>query len=637
MRVHRWLAPILGVLLILSSGRDTNAQYPPEQGRADYQSWSANGSWVPAPVYDHASYVVPTGSAAYVSAPAGAGIVEPGYSTLSNAPYGQAAFVPGMTAWPGISGFDHNYSRHYQDNGLWLHDFNSRGRQYFSRFEYIKFRSRNPKGLIGQRGAQSYAFVVANSSGDTLDIDDLLDQFVGDVDRRDLPAGVFPADGSRGFNYYDGQNANVIRDPRSNGIRLKWGFTEPDDSGLIIDGWWSGYKSAVFDAEKGLSTRRLEDISLVRKIIDDPNGFLFMPLPFESFSILEQNLLNLGGLPIDDGTFQVLADGTNLGGTTIPYDLEFKFRYMTESAGTSLSWLLSPLVKTSNFKLNAMVGARYMYLNETFRFDGEDSGLSYDTQDDDGTVFPRVKVHSLPNGFDDDGDGTIDNAGLIEDQIAQTGMGMGRFVRNDLVADIIGVEHPGRYSAFIENGLTSHLAGPELGLQFDVGGDKFRITGHSKFALLINNERLKLRGDNIGEGNNIGNNIDPDNAPDFMGDDDGSFFIQDSPLITPTLANPNPNAFADRTKHTHVSPAFEQSITAHVPIVEYIPFLNRIHVLEDATVVFGYTYMFVSEVTRPTQSIRFQGNPRAGLFPSLNLTRGTWHSSMINVGLDIPY
>ena len=96
--------------------------------------------------------------------------------------------------------------------------------------------------------------------------------------------------------------------------------------------------------------------------------------------------------------------------------------------------------------------------------------------------------------------------------------GTGRVVRLDLLAAAVGKEHPGNYTAFLEHKLTSHLTGPEVGLNYSLGSKSFRLTGHTKFALMANFERLSLKGNNIGDANNIGDDINigtPD--PDEIG------------------------------------------------------------------------------------------------------------------------
>jgi hypothetical protein len=287
------------------------------------------------------------------------------------------------------------------------------------------------------------------------------------------------------------------------------------------------------------------------------------------------------------------------------------------------------------------MGGRYVYINESFRFDGEDSGLAYDTEDADELVFSRAKVHSLPNFADDDANFIVDDAINIE-PVDTTGTGgggggatQGRALRLDLIAAMAGRDHPGRYTAFLEHKLTTNLVGPEVGMNYTLGGDNFRINGMTKFGLMANFEKLKLRGNNIGDANNIGDEIDLD----LLADPDTADMagVLDSPLITPTPDNLHPNAFSQTVKTTHVSPLLEQKIQAEFPIFRYIPILRRRDRLQDAALTAGWSVIWVGEVARPTQSILWRANPREGLFPSIKIDRADWWTMNWSCGITIPF
>ncbi|MCH7990151.1 MAG: hypothetical protein IID46_13510 [Planctomycetes bacterium] len=554
-----------------------------------------------------------------------------------------------MQPWPTISPYQGPaYSQLHNNNGLWEYNFNSNGRRYTGSVEYLRSRTRKPNGIVGHPGAQRYKDFALPLLSTTFGETTVADRFQGDAPSPLFLGGVgfFPAIGQSGFNYYDRVDAGrSLGYPKSNGLRIRWGFMESDDTGFVIDGWWTGEGVSEFDAQNQAPRRSLSQPDALFQLIDSFTAVTILGAidpsvisPQSGDQVLLSNLLNLRGLPVNDGTLRQLSDGSYVGGTTIPYDLEFKLKYKTESAGTSVNMLMVPIVKKRHIKVRPLLGVRYIYLKEQFGFRGTDSGLAYDNSNNSAGIFPQIKLHSVPNGIDENLDGVIDNAIDPEDQVVGGGgqqagtPSVGRVIRLDLLAQILGVEHPGRYSAFIDNAAVSHLIGPEIGLQYDIGGKRIKLRGHTKFALLANFEKMNLKGNNIGEANNIGTNINVTNPllPTFTS-------VQDSPLISPTQSNPNPNAFRDDVDQSHISPLFEQSLFLDLPVFEHIPYLKRVSALDKAKLTLGWTFTFIAEVARPSESIIYNANPRQGLFPTLDIKRGNWWTSNWSVGVEIPY
>lgn len=652
MRLRHWLTPLLSFMLTTWGSFAVYGQYP------GAESSSGSGEWM-SPAGTPA-YYQPSGGgwpASMTAAPeSGASdasdVFGPSYPAVPQDP---SFYQRGNLPWPAVSPYDYQFSQQYNNEGLWYDNFNNRGRHYFASVGYVRSKTQRPKGLVGQPGALSYKELVLPIVADDLGLDDLADEFQGDApsffgSNADGGFGFWPPQGAPGFNFYDAQKADQVLPLKADGIRGRWGFTEADDTGVVWEAWWSGRDSRDFDAEDRISTRRITEPSLLFKITDSPQGFLTPIAPFTFERILQANLLNLGGLPLDDGTLQVLPDGSTIGGTTVPYDIEFRLKYETENAGTSLAYLMSPIINRGLLKVQPLIGARYMFLREEFSFFGQDSGLAYDNQDLTDDIFPLVKLQSIPNKVDDDDprNGVIDDAGRAEPLGMQQSNDEVRFVRLDLVAQILNdldptrdIFHPGRYQAFLDNEAQTHLAGPEIGLQYSLGGDKIKLRGHTKFGLMANHEELNLRGDNIGNANDIAVDVDFDpTTPAFIdGDLDVNSVptIKPSPLLRPTPQNPHPNAFQQDDQHTHVSPLIEQSIYLDVPVLHYVPLVNRVKLFEDATLTIGYTFLFVDQVARPADSIRWQGNPRAGLFPSIKLERGRWWNSSWSFSVEVPY
>jgi hypothetical protein len=634
MGMQRWPFWILGVLVTLSSVRTSEAQIGPIMG--------------PSPIANNAS--------------------------------AEMAYQP----WPAMTPFESRFRQYYNDGGLWQQITSNRQREYFATFEYLDSKIREAKGIVGHPQGPRYKdvflpFLVnppgqmgGGGGGQNAQQSMLLaEMFIGDTNIAD-GLGVFPPRGIPGLNLFDTRNGEDTADIQAKGFRFRIGFREADDSGIEVDFWRNSPDTGLFDAAKALTFRgnqgnpssagiganRISERGLLDKFLESSLGFLTNLGETDTLMLLSRTLLNLSAIPVDDGVTRplsdgritILSDGTAFGGTAIPYDLVFKLRNTSESMGTALSFIRSPSIRKGPLKVSFLFGARYVYINEGFRFDGEDSGLAYDNLDDDDLVFSRAKLHSLPNFADDDINFIVDEAIFIEDNLQnQQGGGgggggtmMARAIRLDLVAQAAGTEHPGRYRAFLEHKMTTHLTGPEVGLDYSLGGKEFRIVGHTKVGVMANFERISLKGNNIGDANNIGNAIDLADLNDIMANPPDLptsplLRVLDSPIITPTAENPNPNAFRDGNRSAHVSPLVEQSIRVEMPIFSHVPFLKRVDWLSEASFTAGWTIIWVGEVIRPSQSILWRANPRAGLFPSIEPERSSWWTTNWSFGVNIPF
>ena len=530
-----------------------------------------------------------------------------------------------MLPHPAISPFDNRFEQTRIEDGLWTRFVSNANRKHFTSFEYLAGKTRHAKGFIGHKRANSYKDIylpiLTGEDGD--DVDLLADAFQGDADFID-GVGTFPAIGDPGFNLFNSRYADYASDVATNGFRLVTGFNDADGSGLMLDFWINLEGTSNFNAARaltargnvgnpdtaGIAGRGVSEQGFLNEFLNSADGFLVDLEQADVLQVLSRNLLNLAAIPVDDGTLRLLSDGTYLGGTAIPYDLEFRVKNRTESMGAALDFISTRSVRKKFFKANVVMGGRYVYINESFRFDGRDSGLAYDTNDDDELVFSRAKVHSLPNFADDDGNFIVDDAIFIE-PVDTTGgggggAGSGRALRLDLIAAMAGREHPGTYRAFLEHRMTTHLTGPEVGMNYSLGGKKFRINGLTKVGLMANFERLQLKGNNIGDANSIGDEIDLD----LLADPDTADMagVVDSPLITPTPDNPNPNSFSESYRTTHISPLLEQKIQAEFPVFRYIPMLRRRDRLQNATFTAGWSVIWIGR-SRPPQPEAFSGKP----------------------------
>jgi len=393
------------------------------------------------------------------SAPGAASVGQPQLPQIGSYP-------DTYNAWPNISPYDNKFSQHYNAKGLWYHDWNNKRRSYFFNADALVSKFKDPEELL-----------------------------IGDSRVAFFPQlqPFFPVDGGvfhsttvapAGIDEFAVERQSEL-DPISPGVRLNWGFFDPDDSGFELVGYW------LSDSEH-----------LFKRGLDQTDG----------------NFLNsriTAGLP--------LFDGTELG-TIVGFD---------QLLGAEMNRILTPRFRFGPFDFRPILGLRYMYIRERFTFNGRDSGLAPLQFNPDGTIDPSV----LP-----DMDSSVPP-----------------------------------FSSFLNSSVRSHLAGPQIGIRNDFGGEFIHVTSQGMFGILFNREDLELDGGGIGDGF----------SPTF--DPDKEFHQQDD--------------------HLHVSPMLEYSITAELAVFKFIPMLRRINALESARLRAGYRITGVFEVARPNDTIEFNGQP----------------------------
>ena len=606
MRSKHWYKGLYGLLILLAGSQVASAQYqygPAEMPDGTYPPPSY--SLVP-PQQMFSAQMHPTGP--YQGQMVGGGNY-PSHSDVSTAPYGAMPLQPGTQAWPGISPYDYQFSQYTNMGGLWSHDANNNGRKYFFAMDYLAAKLKGPNNaIVGHEPAQTYLQLFTDEElGEDILVDELEDF------QNFIP----------GTNFFNRVSAGEVMDyVGTSGMQIQWGFENPDESGFLLNGWWLKDNSSIYNAEDEVSGKKLSDadedlvtevlgsdvLDLISEEPDDDDEEIELVLAEDIADILERSLMNLNSLSLDDGTRN---------GSAVPYDLKFKLEYESQAAGTNATWFLTPLVNRRTFRVRPLVGARYTYIREAFRFEGADSGLFYNEfvdldgdEDDIEFLHFLLKAHPVNDGVDNNNDGIVDNAGVFDEENAGEDVTWG-FFPSDIV------------QAFLNNNSKSNLFGPEIGLQYDLGGNKFMLTGHTKFALLANFERIKMDGDNIGQ------ILDP-------------FYIRGfsttrGDLFVPTGSNPNPNAFDDAESHSHVSPLIEQSIQAEAYLLKHVPVINKLETFREAKFRAGYTYTAIWEVVDPESSIYWAGNPTAGLFPYISVDRGKWAMGAWNFGLEWNY
>jgi hypothetical protein len=60
-------------------------------------------------------------------------------------------------------------------------------------------------------------------------------------------------------------------------------------------------------------------------------------------------------------------------------------------------------------------------------------------------------------------------------------------------------------------------------------------------------------------------------------------------------------------------------------------------ILENASLQAGYTFLWIGEVADPNRSIVWQSNPRAGLFPTINVKRDNFYQNTLRIGVSSQY
>ena len=378
----------------------------------------------------------------------------------------------------------------------------------------------------------------------------------------------------------------ILGKGRSVGTRLKWGFDNGDGTGVEFRGFYSGQVDASF--ERGL---------------DEYQG-----MPINStivYSQLPQFLsIQNGSIPLDNGlpTFPEYGDALKVRGYSQKFDVFYSVSQDTELYGGGLLAFNRTLVDGTGFRVRMFWGADYFYLDEAFSFRGIDSGLSY--PDEDFTA----DGGNLPGGQGGGGGGGNDVFfpqvfGGINAVPLLTPLSPDRFFRAEL-----------------DSATQSHLAGPTVGLAYDLGrGKNFRILGETTFGLLANHQRTVLTGNNIGE-QTASKTV---YGIDFLTDPNTG------------LARPeNETAFKDSEDSTHVSPMLKQTINANINVGVIVPPLKDTDLFGDCYLNLGYGFTYLGEIQRPGDAIRWRGFPE---FSSVREDRESLFVQDLNIGLRWDY
>lgn len=557
---------------------------------------------------------------------------------MMGSPYGGApAFMAGQGGYPGASGqgvppgflphpniapFENSFEQHYNSDGLWFKRViggMSPMNDYYFNVDWTTTRTRKMRGLVGDPMAPTFVQTAANPPTPPVPSD--RDAAVTFPDVNFLP--MFPRHDSRvtgalsnsgirlsggvhnkvGWRFswnvgYDGDSSDVY-DARKNreGAQLRSiDATFLNASNGIVPG--NGSTGLQYSL-KNVTERQIVEQQILNTPIFDTTDTRDFGAFGSTFDILDRQLYPYGsiglqtGLDLNDPRVDPLTN-IEVGGVRQLFDLDFIIRHSLETYGAGFHFASSPMYESGSLQIRPLVGARFFRVYEGFHFRGADSGLAYDA--------------NQPDGIDDDGD-------FVTDNVAEDG-------QTNFVDPIIDNSDEIIIRSFVNNQVRSTMAGPEAGIEYEVARRKgVRFTGSTRVGALINTERMRLNGDNIG---------DPF-AVDLNGVTTQMF---DTSTENGQLSQ---NAFSSTMTTTHVSPLFEQQLNAEVPIFSRIPVLRDVWQLEGAKLRLGWKYTWIGEVANPTQSIVWTANPQAGLFPTLKTERESFWQNQFNVGINWEY
>ena len=476
----------------------------------------------------------------------------------------QAGYPPDANAWPNVSPYmGPAMDQTTNENGTWFNrQFTGNRKYYFSTEALIGSTQRGANALIGAPGVNQIP-VFPGTIVDPLHNQ----QFVETVAVVNQPNRTVTAVGGGGggagatgdIPIFVAQNYYAMPDPQqSAGVRATLGWFNPDQSGFQASGFWLNTGASTFFSGTGLPYNPTDAVN------------------FPTYN--QHHLRAFSGIPLQGAD----TDGDFRPGVVQPFDIFYRTQFETQLMGANVDWYWSALYDRSNVLIRPVGGARFVQLHERFTFDGSDSGLGYTIQG------ARAQA-----------------AGGV----AAVGAGP---PYSPLVLDP-AFSIPNVMNSHLTSESRSLLAGPEAGLRFDVGSDRFKVWTQSKFGLLANNTQRNLSGFNIGDAYYVANGrtttVMPRNSPDLT-------------------------AFSSQNNSTWLSPMFEQSIFVKAPLFQFVPILNKARILNQAEFQAGYTLLVLGQIARPAQQIDWQAFP---VNPRLQTDRSTYTNGTFSFGVEWAY
>jgi hypothetical protein len=572
MRIQTWMTAVTCSAMLAAAQTPCRGQIPFTEGGSVYSMDApANPSYFSGfPVPPQAGYCAPYST----GGPADPNVLYP------------QGIPEGFQPWPQISPFDPanvGQTQHFNSDGLWFKRMLYRRRDYFANIGVTAVQFRNvgsaiigspyiPSNTDGSLAGPGVPVGFAGvPTGSTIG-DDSNGYFV--ISNRILP---LPALSTTAGEYVENPNTNlypiwstsILGSPSAvAGIQGELGFFNEDDTGVKLTGWGAMEAETTFQRGR----EYYNGIRINQNLINAIGGGLLTPMN--------------GNIPLYNG--EPLPGFPEVGnGSTAKYDVMYRLKMSTTAGGANLSLYQQPIYRNSGIKFRPMWGARYLYIDEAFGFRGIDSGFNYDLTAD-GTT----------GGGNNNNNNNNNNSG---DPIYADTSSMVRLY--DM------------YVATLNNKVESNLAGPEIGLRFDLGNSRsFNVWGESILGLMVNYEQIEMTGENIG---------------DALTD------VRFRGYLTPRfLADGVDSSFRNKSNSTHLSPTFQQSVFAEMDIIGVVPVLKRMAILDESTFRVGYTILWVGELARPGDSIKWQGYP---LTPEIRRDRTSWWAQQFTASLNFNF
>lgn len=581
MRMQTWATALMSLVGALGVGSTALAQPAPGYPVSPGGGYVQGGNY-PDPYL--------------AQAPGNPGVFQPQYGpaapTLPPGAQQDARFYPQISPHLGPNVMQ---ERTLQRDGQWLKQIINRDRSWYSTFEYVHTDfSGAGDARIGSKPA--YLDPLSNEFPrfDTWPYGAPIDS---DLDVMPRGPGAFPFvymrttinDPLLGSPQIDPpglfptRSANILDDVRSsNGARLRTGYFDRDGTGIQVEAWWGGNHSDFVQYGQD----NINGIPITQDLI----AGLVNP-PYQEYPIDEGNQFNdyggfllsakVGGLHLNDPSAiydQLLYPGMNITGSTVRYDLLYRVDTNLNVGGGNLNFFLGDVYSRPHVNIKSFTGLKYLYVDEKFGFRGMDSGFGYEI---DPLTFRPV-------------DG-----------------------------EFFGPQHP-LFESTLNSTVTSHLAGPEFGFRGDLGkGGGFSMWWQGSLGLLVNHERARVQGNNIG--NALFFHTNPGDL-DVDGDESGlgTAFGPAYDMFA------NDTSFNDLETHTHVSPTLSLGINAEIGIFDTIPGLRKIRLFDDAKLNVGYNVTWVGMLANAADSINWEGFPGT---PSAAIDYETFTMSQLSIGL----
>ena len=308
-------------------------------------------------------------------------------------------------------------------------------------------------------------------------------------------------------NFNAPQNLQSLNpDLRRLGMRFAFGEIDPDNTGMEIAGFF------LVSREQGNSFLR-------GSIERSPDPSIDNTAAVGDGSNTSISVPNTGRLTFDEG---------------------FNLSYTSQSWGAEANmFAMTPLNKDESINLRSLIGLRYYANTNAFNIYGQYSDLSGPLD----ISFSPINIPGAPP----------------EDQ--PTPLPSINITRNQYVP---------RSSFSLSSSATSHLIGPQIGLQPEIGGKNFRISSWFKFAPMVNFESVRMSTMNYG-------------LPFTDGEQSASA----------------------RASKVHYSSLVNAGAVGEVPLFKYVPFLNTIPTLKNGKFRLGFDWIFATDMASSEKSVRY--------------------------------